>query len=295
MVTLWPRIAVAASILLCCSAGPYFALHKQTQPVQLVKNDIAPGHNQATLTLANGQKIMVTRGLSGQLAVQNSTVISAAQNAIVYSSNKSGDQFSMNTLATARGEQSPYPLVLPDGTRVWLNAQSSITFPTTFTGKERIVKVTGEAYFEVKHDQAHPFKVQTAQQTIEDVGTAFDVNAYTDEQATTTTLVEGKVKVNHLLLSPGQQTDGSKIKTVNTDIYTAWKDGNFHFEGEDIHSVMRQLARWYNIDVIYEGDSKETFYADISRNRNISATLKVLQNSKGIKFKVEGRRVTVIE
>jgi hypothetical protein len=304
------KITAAASIILGIAAASIYFIQKQHAPTQqtanLIKNDIAPGHNQATLTLANGQKIILTKGLSGQIAVQNSTTINANRNTITYNANTNtknnsntdtqADQNLYNTLSTARGEQSPYPLVLADGTKVWLNAESSITFPTAFNGKERIVKLTGEAYFEVKHNGKQPFKVQTQKQTIEDIGTSFDVNAYTDEPNTKTTLIEGSVKVNNLTLKPGQQTDGIHTKTVNTEIYTAWKEGNFHFEGEDIKTIMRQLSRWYNIEVVYEGNiTKEKLYADISRNRNISAALKVLQNSQGVRFKVEGRRVTVIE
>lgn len=295
----WPRYAAAACILIGLSVGGYLYLHKapSQESNQLVKNDIKPGHNQATLTLANGQKIVLTKGLSGQLAVQNRTVINATQNTITYDAkNQSGDQFSYNTLTTARGEQSPYPLVLADGTKVWLNAESSITFPTAFNGKERIVKLTGEAFFEVAHNANQPFKVQTDKQIIEDIGTSFDVNAYTDEPSTKTTLIEGIVKVNGITLKPNQQTDGMHTKTVDTDIITAWKNGDFHFEGDDIQSVMRQLTRWYNIDVIYQGPmTNDVFYAGISRNRNISVVLKQLEKTKGVHFKIEGRRVTVIE
>jgi len=298
-IRLWPRIAAAASIILAVSAGGYFILHKQ-QPVQqtaqLIKNDIAPGHNQATLILANGKKIILTKGLSGLLAQQGQTQIQVDQNNVTYNAAKTEDQVSYNTLTTARGEQSPYPLVLADGTKVWLNAESSITFPTAFGGKERIVKITGEAYFEVAHNQKQPFKVQAANQTIEDIGTQFDVNAYPDESSTRTTLVEGSVRVNNLMLKPSEQTDGNRIKTVNTEIVTAWKIGRFHFEGENIQTVMRQLARWYNIDVAYQGEvTNNVFYAGISRNKNISAVLHLLENTKGVHFKVEGRRVTVIE
>jgi transmembrane sensor len=289
----------AAASLLVIATGGYFMLHKQQpkqQTAQLIKNDIAPGHDQATLTLSNGKKIVLTKGLNGQLAVQDKTVISVNKNNITYDANKSGDQVNFNTLSTAKGEQSPYPLVLADGTKVWLNAESSITFPTAFNQKDRTVKITGEAYFEVKHNDKHPFKVQTATQTIEDIGTTFDVNAYADEAATKTTLVEGSIKVNGKVLKPNEQTDGTRIKTVNTEIYTAWKNGRFHFEGEDIHTVMRQLTRWYNIDVNYQGAmTTDVFYAGISRNRNISAVLKLFENTKGVHFKVEGRRVTVIQ
>lgn len=296
---LWLRVAVAASVILALSSGVYLVLHKpaEQQGSALVKNDIAPGHNQATLTLANGQKIILTKGLSGQLAVQNNTTINATQNTITYNAKeKSSDLVSYNTLTTARGEQSPYPLVLADGTKVWLNAESSITFPTAFNQKERIVKLSGEAYFEVAHNAKQPFKVQTDKQTIEDIGTSFDVNAYADEPTTKTTLIEGSVKVNNITLKPNQQTDGTHIKTVDTDIITAWKNGKFHFEGEDIQTVMRQLAHWYNIEVRYEGTlPSQGFYAGISRNRNISEILKQLEKTQGVHFKVEGRRVTVID
>lgn len=287
----------AAASLLVIATGGYFMLHKQQpkqQTAQLIKNDIAPGHDQATLTLSNGKKIVLTKGLNGQLAVQDKTVISVNKNNITYDANKSGDQVNFNTLSTAKGEQSPYPLVLSDGTKVWLNAESSITFPTAFNQKERIVQVTGEAYFEVMHNAKQPFKVQTQKQTIEDLGTAFDVNAY--DPAARTTLVEGSVKVNGMALKPNQQTDGARIKTVNTRRYTAWKNGDFDFEDDNIQTVMRELSRWYNIDVTYQGNiSKEGFNAQITRNKNISSILHLLENTKGVHFKIEGRRVTVIE
>jgi transmembrane sensor len=293
------RYAAAASIIIAVSAGGYFVLHKpqpKQQTAQFIENDIKPGHNQATLTLANGQKIVLIQGLKGRLAVQNSTVISAMHNTITYAANKSGDKFSYNTLTTARGEQSPLPLVLADGTKVWLNAESSITFPTAFNRKERIVKVTGEVLFEVAHNVRQPFKVQTEKQTIEDIGTTFDVNAYADEAFTKTTLVEGSVKVNGITLKPNEQTDGNHIKTVNAKSYTAWKNGDFDFEDENIQSIMRQLSRWYNIEVIYEGNiTSDGLTAQITRNRNISGILHILQNTQTVKFKIEGRRVTVIE
>jgi transmembrane sensor len=297
-IRLWLRIAAAASILLFVSIGGYFFWHKnQADPTMITaKNDIPPGHNQAILTLANGQKILLTKGLYSNLT-QGTTAIKI-NNGITYTTGLKGNAatISYNTLSTANGEQSPYPLILPDGSKVWLNAQSSITFPTAFNGKERIVTITGEALFEVAHNAKQPFKVQTQKQTIEDIGTIFNVNAYADEPVTQTTLIAGKVKVNDMLLEPGQQTDGSHIKTVNTKRYTAWKSGDFYFEDDNIQTVMRQLSRWYNIDVSYEGNiTKEGFNAQIGRSKNISAILHILENTKGVHFKIEGRRVTVIE
>ncbi|WP_183573619.1 FecR family protein [Mucilaginibacter sp. X5P1] len=297
---LWTRFAAAASIVMCISFGGYYFLHKhQSEQTAYYKNDILPGHNQATLTLANGKKIILIKGLSGTLAQQGNTLIGVnGQSAIAYTAAGTNANLSVsyNTLSTAVGEQSPYPLLLADGTKVWLNAQSSITFPTAFNGKERIVRITGEALFEVAHNADHPFKVQTEKQTIEDIGTTFNVNAYVDEPTTKTTLIEGKVKVNGMFLEPGQQSDGSHINAVNTRRYTAWRNGDFYFENDNIQTVMRQLSRWYNIEINYEGDiTTNKFYAQISRSKNISAILHILENTKGVHFKIEGRRVTVIE
>lgn len=295
---LWPRIAVAASILVMLSAGTYIAMH-QSPPLQIVQNDIAPGHNQATLTLANGKKIILTQGMKGQLATQGATTIQAADSNITYNSGAKETQVSNNTLTTARGEKSPYPLVLADGTKVWLNAASSITFPTAFPGKERIVKITGEVYFEVAHHDRQTFKVESPGQITEDVGTHFNIMSYADEASSKVTLVEGAVKVNDHLLKPGEQTINNngviKIAEVNVNFELAWKDGYFRFNDAPITDVMRELARWYNIEVIYDGpQTRERFNAKISRYKNISAVLRILEKTKGVHFKVEGRRVTVL-
>ena len=295
---LWTRFVAAASILFFISVGTYYFIYKQEFGQNSnYKNDVAPGHGQATLTLANGQKILLTKGLNRKLA-QGATAIQI-NNGVTYTTNvttKTKGIISYNTLSTAVGEQSPYPLILPDGSKVWLNARSSITFPTAFNEKERTVKITGEALFEVAHDARHPFKVKTEKQIIEDIGTTFDVNAYTDEPATETTLIEGIIKVNNQLLKPGQQSDGSHIKTVNTKRYSAWRSGDFYFENDNIQTVMRELSRWYNVNIYYDSTMPtDDFNARISRSKNISAVLQIFENTKGVKFKIEGRRVTVIK
>lgn len=292
------RWIAAASIAVFLSAGGYYLLNKPKQVLQTAqvtpKNDVAPGRNQATLTLANGQKIILTKQLSGQVATQGQTTIQAAQGELVYQANKEETTVSYNSVSTAKGEQSPFPLVLADGSKVWLNAESKLTFPTAFNGKERIVKLTGEAYFEVKHNAAQPFKVQTEKQTIEDIGTVFNVNAYVNEKTTHTTLVSGSIKVNDLILKPGEQTDGKKVKSVDVAQYIAWKNGDFDFVDTDIQTVMRQLERWYNIEVEYKGPvSQEGFNAEISRTKNISVILHGLEKTKGVHFKIDGRRVIV--
>jgi len=187
-VKFWPRFAAAASIILCIGFGSYYLMHKQPPQTAYNKNDVPPGHMQATLTLANGQRILLTKGLYRAL-VQGSTGIQI-NNGVIYTANPADktEKITYNTLSTSTGEESPYPLILPDGSKVWLNAQSSITFPIKFKGKERIVKITGEALFEVKHNLALPFKVETYGQTIRDIGTTFNVNAYKDELSIKTLL-----------------------------------------------------------------------------------------------------------
>jgi transmembrane sensor len=314
-IVLWPRIVAAASIILAVSFSGYFLLHTtQLQQTAYYKNDIPPGHNQATLTLANGKKIILTKGLSGKLAQQGNTLIGVnSQNAVAYTATGANANLpaAYNTLSTAIGEQSPYPLVLADGTKVWLDARSSITFPVVFNGKDRIVKITGEAYFEVAHNNDHPFKVTVKDQTIEDIGTHFNINAYTDEKVIKTTLLEGAVKVSApassspsiktgVKLKPGQQSilNNNTLNVANADIEEtmAWKNGYFRFNNEKIESIMRKLSRWYDIDVQYSGIiPDEEFYATSSRYRNISEVLTMLQKTKGVHFKVEGRRVTVMQ
>ncbi|WP_158797265.1 FecR family protein [Pedobacter sp. L105] len=307
--------AIAASILFFLSFGAYFLVNKKEQlQIAHYKNDILPGHNQATLTLANGQKIILGKGLSGTLAQQGNTLIVInGKNTISYNAmdKKANVAISYNTLSTVVGEQSPYPLILADGTKVWLNAKSSITFPVAFTGKERMVKITGEAYFEVAHNSAHPFRVIVKNQTVEDIGTQFNINAYDDENVIKTTLLEGAVKVfvptastsarkDQVLLKPGEQAilNHDEFNVANADVEEtmAWKKGYFRFNNENIQSIMRKLSRWYDIDVQYTGTiSDEKYYATSSRYKSISEVLKMLEKTKGVHFKIEGRRVTVMQ
>jgi len=310
--TILPRIVAAASILLSISIGGYFILHKKPaqQIVENQKQEIVPGINKATLTLANGQKIILTKGLNGKLAQQGSTLVQVNSNkSITYTGSivntSVAAQVQFNTLSTVRGEQSPYPLVLADGTKVWLNAESSITFPTSFSGKERVVKITGEAYFEVVHDASHPFKVKVRDQIIEDLGTQFNINAYPDEPAMKTTLINGKVKISEgsqvALLKPGFQAvvspSGSSIivQAADLDQVMAWKNGNFEFEGTPLKDIMRQISRWYDVDISYTGTIEDTeFGGSISRTKNINEILSVLETTKGVHFKLEGRRILVM-
>jgi hypothetical protein len=301
-------LPIAASILLFLSIGSYlFFQHNIKVEIELSKaRNIAPGKNQATLTLANGQKIILTKGLQGTLAKQGNTLINVNPgNAIAFTNGpgKSGDTTTgYNTLATKKGEQSPYPLILADGTKVWLNAASSITFPTTFTGKNRIVTITGEAYVEVVHNKEHPFNVKVKGQTIEDIGTSFNINAYDDEPIAKTTLIAGKISITkgsqNIFLKPGEQAEsgnqgGIKVNdSPDIEEVLAWKNGIFKFNHADIKAVMRQLSRWYNVDVAYEGViPAERISGKIYKNVSASNALEIL-NSLKINFRIEESRGT---
>lgn len=307
---LWPSVAAAASILIAVSAGIWFyTRHSGDTPAvqtgSVYVNDIAPGRNSATLLLASGKKIMLSESINGKLADETGVVVSkTASGQIVYtiSGVKGSKPAGMNTLSTARGET--YQVILPDQSRVWLNALSSITYPSNFASlKERRVKLTGEAYFEISKDKAHPFVVKTERQEVTVLGTHFNINAYADEFETRTTLLEGAVHVassasQYVVLKPGQQSflKGAFLQTreIDADKEIAWKNGSFRFENEDIESVMRILARWYDLEVRYEGKpSAEVFVGEVSRNKNISQVLKLLDRTGAVHFRVEGKKVTV--
>lgn len=317
---LWiKRIAVAAMLVLCTSAGLYFYLgnQKSTNNNQLA-GDIAPGGNKALLTLADGSKIVLDEALKGNLTSQNGVRISKADDGrLVYTINETEDPTQninnesglilTNTISTPRGGQ--YQVNLPDGTYVWLNAASELKFPLSFGKlKERRVELQGEAYFEVKKDATKPFLVVTDKQEVQVLGTHFNISSYKDELDTKTTLLEGSVKVSHLggnlldqrVLKPGQQSlirsasNKINVKEVDTHVQIAWKDGLFFFENEPIENIMKQISRWYDVDVIYEGDVVgKTVWGSVTRFANVSKVLAVLELTGEIHFKVEGRRITV--
>jgi transmembrane sensor len=306
IIKLWPRIAAAASIILCLSvAAIYFSRSRPL--VEIVGNDILPGSNKAILTLSNGHQIILTNIKNGMLSRQGSTsVIKKANGQIQYEGSypkeNATPEIAYNTLSTPKGGE--YHLVLSDGTEVWLNAASTITYPVTFAGSERRVTTTGEVYFEVVHNPAKPFKVSTSAQTVEVLGTHFNIDAYSDEEGIKTTLLEGSVKIaagsEVKIIKPGQQATSTDhdLSVGNADVEEsiAWKNGYFRFNDETIGDVMRKISKWYDIDVVYGNDvSKEGFTGAISRYKNISQVLKMIAQTGAVKFKVEGRRVTVLQ
>ncbi|QKJ28567.1 FecR domain-containing protein [Mucilaginibacter mali] len=310
---LWPRIAVAASLLLILSVTAYFITHQQ-QPnskpnlvaKRLPQHDIAPGGNKAVLILANGQQINLTNAKNGRLAKEANMLINkTADGKVVYQSdkqNKAATELAYNTLKTPRGGK--YDLTLADGTRVWLNAASSITYPSAFNGPDRQVEITGEAYFEVVHNAAKPFRVKVAGQTIEDLGTHFNINAYADEPAIKTTLLEGSIRVSNstgnLVLKPGQQAVIKADQNITIDAGAdmeeaiAWHQGLFKFNEASTEMVMRQLSRWYDVDVSYEGKiPPRQFSGKIYRNASALKVSDIL-SYKQIHFRLEGRKIIVM-
>ncbi|MGX5820898.1 FecR family protein [Chitinophaga lutea] len=293
----WARVAAAAAIVALIAGGWWGLQQRRAAPAPTIANTagetIVPGSNKATLQLGSGPTISLTDAANGKLADH---VAKKADGELVY---QPGGEPSgtMHTLSTPRGGQ--YRLDLPDGSRVWLNAASSLRFPPSFDGEaERRVELNGEAYFEIAADARRPFRVVSAGQTLEVLGTHFNINAYGDEPAITTTLLSGSVKVNGALLKPGQRSvlqDGQiNIQPADTELATAWKNGEFRFNGQDFQSVMRMISRWYDVDIEYEEMPRPMHIAGVvSRSRNIREVLRMIEVMGDVKFNIEGKRITV--
>lgn len=304
----WWSIAAAALLIM----GLYFYFQnnenitgKDPKHASLA-HVILPGTQSATLTLSDGRKIKLSDIKIGQTVQADGVLISKAANGnLIYEVDQaSAGKLKLNTVTTMNGET--YAINLPDGTLVWLNAGSSLKYPVAFDSNERKVELTGEAYFEVAPNKKLPFRVVSGKQVVEVLGTHFNVNAYDNETCIKTTLLEGRVRVNHAnvvsILNAGQQARVNKeqvgidVLEVDLEEAVAWKNGYFRFNNESIESIMRKVARWYNIDVAFQGMiSKEKFNGTISRNRDIGQVLEMLEMTHVAHFKIEGRRVTVME
>jgi len=313
----WFKLTAAAIVLVALGLSfYYFAINKKfLQPTQVAQanGSIAPGTNKAILTLSNGATISLSDVPDGKLISKNGiSITKTADGQLLYSvvdqttSAKLPDtyQTEYNTISTPRGGK--YQINLPDGTRVWLNAASSLTFPLSFNGvSNRKVVLNGEAYFEVAPNKKQPFHVVTSKQTVEVLGTHFNVNSYEDEEVTKTTLIEGAVRINRnravefAVLKPGQQSvlqaEKFIVNEVDTDEAISWKNGYFLFNKEPMPSAMRKLARWYNVDIVYANNVDDiTFEGTFSCAKTLEQTLKILEYTGSFKFKIEGRRLTVM-
>lgn len=268
--------------------------------------DILPGNNRATLTLANGSKIILDNAINGTIAQQGASKVFKLNNSSLSYSTKlaPSDDIQaelLNTITTPRGGQ--YQVILSDGSKVWLNAGSTIRFPIYFTSAIRHVELSGEAYFEVAKNPKKPFIVAVGTMNVEVVGTHFNIMAYTDERETKTSLMEGAVKVSiekaSKFLKPGQQSRVDKngtisvIENADMDEAISWKNGYFQFNGADIHSILRQISRWYDVDVEAAGEIPGHFNATIPRDVPISKLFKVLSLTGHVHFRIEGQKIIV--
>jgi ferric-dicitrate binding protein FerR (iron transport regulator) len=317
----WKRIAVAASVLLVAGTGIYLGLLRKNQQQGIVEvqekkpeHDIDPGKYRARLTLADGKSIVLDSAASGKLATQGNAVIFNQDRKLVYSQEAAagGKEVMYNTLSTERGET--YATVLSDGTRIWLNAASSVRFPVAFAGNERKVEISGEAYFEVAKDASKPFKVLVDGLEVQVLGTHFNLNAYRDEKTIKTTLLEGSIRLTKdsesSVLLPGQQgrvlrfAAGGEMKkrsiiTVSSDVdmreVMAWKNDRFYIAGGDIKLLMRQIARWYDVEVVYgQKEINDLFYAEIPRDTKLSNVLEALEHTGKVHFSIHNKQITVL-
>ncbi len=304
---IWPKVGIAAAIATLIFGAYLLSNYRgnslpASPPVVLA--DIAPGKNSATLTLASGRQIVLSDAGNGEFAQESGiSITKSADGSIVYEVKEQNDAHidadAVNIFTTAKGETNS--VTLPDKSKVWLNAASSITFNTNIgRGGDRAVKLSGEAYFEVSHDSAHPFKVRTDKQEVTVLGTHFNIKAYPEEDEVKTTLLQGSVKVNDKTLRPGQQAvltnDNMVIKAIDVDAEVSWKNGEFVFDGQDFKSIIGNISRWYNVEIEYDPVFADLHLGgQVSRARSLKGILKILERTGDVKFKVEGRRISVIK
>lgn len=307
-------LKIAAVILVILSSALLFWKIQQhnviTQPrdFKQVQKTIVPGSNKAYLTMADGSVVILTDSRNRKLSTQAGVQISnTTDGRLIYKHSRNDDKLSaqsaFNTITTPRGGQ--YQVILSDGTKVWLNSASSLKYPPFFSGKERRVYLTGEAYFEVAKNVDMPFKVSIKEMSIKVLGTHFNVISYKDEKEVKTTLLEGSVKLssngNEALLKPGQQgilkaeQSSFNIREVTIEDEVAWKNGLFAFKNESIQTIMEEISRWYDVDVIFnEPLVRRNFGGTISRFKDVAEVLRALELTGSVHFKVEGRRIIVM-
>lgn len=315
---IWTYSISVAAVMVICLGVLFIQRSKHHFAVTMeIANHIRGGSNKATLTLANGRTIVLSDAVKGKLAEEAGVNITkTADGQLIYeikeaSEGKSEDAeitHTFNIISTARGEE--YQVVLPDGSKIWLNAESSLKYPTSFKASaDRRVELTGEAYFEIAKDKMHPFKVKTKDQEVEVLGTHFNINSYAENGGAKTTLLEGSVKVSPLghgqhvlleqsiLLKPGEQAvhKAGNITVVQADLEQAvsWKEGWFYYKSTSLESVLREASRWYNLEVVYKGNiPADRFTGKVPRNASLGKFIKVLELSD-IKFRIEGRKMLV--
>ncbi len=304
----WLRWSAAAAIIILFSVGSYLSLNHSSKKILIahtlqlpVNNDVtAPAANKAIITLSDGRKVQLDSIGNGTLARQGNVQVTKQPDGQIIYKGIAGESL-YNTLTVPRGSKV-VTIKLSDGTQVWLNSESSLRYPASFTGYERKVEITGEAYFEVAHNEAMPFIVEKDALQIKVLGTHFNINTYDDDGTSKVTLLEGSVKIikdgKQNLLKPGQQAQISDniqvINNINVDEVIAWKNGQFQFgDKADLHLIMKKIARWYDVDIAYEGGPvNQRFGGEMPMNSNLSQVLEILKTS-GVKFKIDGKKVIV--
>ncbi|MGF7039761.1 FecR family protein [Mucilaginibacter lappiensis] len=305
------NVAAAAIILVAIGAGTYYYIQLNAKrsfianSTKAIKHDVDPGNNKAILTLENGAKLVLDSAKIGTLAKKGKISIRKTKDGqLIYAVDRGNDAatnepITYNTITTPRGGQ--YQVILPDGTKVWLNAASSLKFPTAFAGNQRSVELIGEAYFEVTKNTAKPFMVKVDKMQVKVLGTHFNIMAYSDEAEIKTTLLEGAIQLNNgskrNFLKPGQQgivkDDNVQVIDADTDEAIAWKNGFFEFRRVSIQDIMKQLSRWYDTEVTYEGKiPDDEFVGKIERNVKLSQVLHILELNH-VHFKIENKKITV--
>lgn len=301
----WYLTAAASFIGLCCLLGIYFNQWHAGAPEQAlteITQDANPGSERAVLTLADGSTLVLDALDDGTLTKQSGVAITKADGRLNYEVDQAFTahaETGFNTITVPRGGK--YQVVLPDGSRVWLNAESELTYPVYFTGSTRAVTLKGEGYFEVTHRPEQPFIVKSKGQEVTVLGTHFNIKAYENEPFTETTLVSGSVRVRQSgtgaqrLLIPGEQAKVNEsildVARISVDEQIAWKDNQFVFRNTDIRTVMRQLERWYNVELATEHLPENHFYGEISRDVKLSEIFEMIELTSGLKFKLEGRKI----
>lgn len=293
--------AAAAAVVLLGGAGYFLAKPKPVAPAEVVSfTDVAPGGTKATLTLADGS-VVTLDSAGNQVLQQAGTTVTQQGGELVYDENGAMADITYNTLQTPRG--GIFRITLQDGTRVWLNAASALRYPTAFNGKERVVEITGEAYFEVARDARRPFKVQVGDKSdIQVLGTTFNVHNYADETVSSTTLLSGAIRVSAggqtVTLEPGQQAllaaEGLEVaRDADLGKVIAWKSGAFDFDNVSLQDAMREIARWYDIDVVYENGVPPIYFGGkLPRNISLNDLLAALEVS-GVRFRIDGKKLIV--
>jgi hypothetical protein len=303
-----PWIRAAAVAILFIAGASYLVFSKKNN--QKDGNEkhakkyspILPGGDKALLTLSDGSTVILDSMQNGVLQ-NGGTKINMQGGSLIYAATPvAGEAVVYNTLSTPRGGQ--YQVILPDGSKVWLNAASSLHYPTAFAGSQRDVELIGEAYFEVAKDKSKPFRVKVGDMQVNVLGTHFNVSAYQDEKDIKTSLLEGSVKITRGkekgMLEPGQQAvmnmGEDKIEIVNADMgeVMAWKNGYFQFNNASLQNVLRQISRWYDVDIVYEGNNRpRKFVGEMQRDLNLSEMLKILETNQ-VQFKIVGKELRVM-